>query len=326
MPENFPNDPPGSADFNQQLEQLLNQARQHPPQSNERQQLVCQIVDVIRRSHKLYRSSNIKSPILQPIVQQVSQDLQQQLLSDVNQEIDHYHPERTKVSEWANSLRYSALKKVLSDERLKQLALAVKQTAADSNQRKVARNLLVEAIQIANRFSHPHSSLPPGIYKYVYQEALQITLAEICQNIDNYNPEYELMAWVNFLLGRRFLDESNKYMKQGITKLPTNQPYLVINLNEPDTLERFWRKDEALNKLQQIQEFLEEDPDNMFTKEHIKNRPDANFKLIALAKIVESKSWENISEELQIRVSTVSSFFYRCLKKFREVLREYLQE
>ncbi|RAM49628.1 MAG: hypothetical protein C6Y22_21625 [Hapalosiphonaceae cyanobacterium JJU2] len=326
MPENFPNDPPGSADFNQQLEQLLNQARQHPPQSNERQQLVCQIVDVIRRSHKLCRPSNSKFPILQPIVRQISQDLQKQLLSDVDEEIDRYNLEHIKVSEWTNSLRYSALKKILTDERLKQIALAVKQTPADSNQRKVALNLLVEAIQIANRFCHPRSSLPPGVYEYVYQEAFQTTIAEICQKIDNYNPEHEVMAWVNGLLGWRFLDESNKYMKQGITRLPTNQPYLVINLNEPDTLERFWRKDEALNKLQYLQDFIQEDPDNMFTKEHIKNRPDANFKLIALAKIVESKSWENISEELQIRVSTVSSFFYRCLNKFREVLREYLQE
>ncbi|PMB19417.1 hypothetical protein CEN45_19180 [Fischerella thermalis CCMEE 5198] len=326
MPENFLNNPPESADFNQQLEQLLNQVRQHPPQSHERQQLVCQIVDVIRRSHRLCRPSNSKFPILQPIVRQISQDLQKQLLSDVGEEIDRYNPERTKVSEWANSLRYSALKKILTDERLKQIALAVKQTPADSNQRKVALNLLVEAIQIANRFCHPHSSLPPGVYEYVYQEAFQTTLAEICQKIDNYNPEHEVMAWVNGLLGWRFQDEIKKHKRQGITQLPANQPYRVINLNEPDTIERFWRKDEALNKLQQLQESLEEDPYNMFTKEHIQDRPDANFQLIALAKIVEGKSWQNISKELQIPVSTVSSFYYRCLKKFRDFFQQYLQQ
>lgn len=295
-------------------------------QRNERQQAISEKVDKIRRKHKLCRSSTSQSLVLQQIVEKIFQDLQQQVLHDVDHEIDK-HPLLTP-KEWANLLCNSALKTVLTDARLNELALAAK-AAVTSNERKVALNLLVEGMYIADRFCYPNNasfSLPPGVYEYVYNEAIQITLLEICQNIDNYNPNHDVMAWVNFLLSRRFSDVRNKYVRHGIRELPKDSKNPVVSLNEPETIEKFWRKEEAESKSQQFREFITEDPDNIFTKEHIQNRPDANFRVIVLERIWGGKTWENISEELRIPIPTLCSFYHRCLKKFRNYFQEYFQE
>ncbi len=73
-----------------------------------------------------------------------------------------------------------------------------------------------------------------------------------------------------------------------------------------------------------IRECIEEDPDNIFRQAQIINRPEANFREIALARF-SGKSWEDISSELGILVPTLSSFFQRCCRNFSPKLKQYLQ-
>lgn len=332
MVNSFPSDLP---DFDVQLQQLANRVQQYLTQSQERQQALGELVDAIMRSHRLCRPSKL-FPI---VVQKISLDLQKQLLHDISQDIDGYNPQRIPIREWANSLRDRALKTILSDTIINQIAQEAKGAAPNSNERRQALNLLVEAIQITDRFCRPHngsSSFPPAFYEYIYNEAIQETLLYICQNIDRYDPSHDLMAWINFLLPRRFSDVRDKHMKQGITKLPkiirnrtddNQSENKMVFLNNAETLEIFWQKEEAVSKSRQLRDFIQEDPDSVFSNEHIIGRPDVNFKVIALEKVWGDKTWDYLAHKWQIdSIQTLSSFFNRCLKRFRPLILEYLQD
>jgi hypothetical protein len=332
MVNSFPN---GLTDSDIQLQQLVDMVQKHPIQSQERKQALNELVNVILRSHKLRSPSKLISPT----AQQISLDLQHQLLLDVSEKINNYNPQRTPIKEWANSLRDAALKTILTDTIINRIAQEAQQALPGSKERRLLLNLLVEAIQITDGFSHPYrsySSFSPDFYEYIYKEAIQETLLYICQHIDQYNPNHNVMAWVNFLLPKRFSDAQNKYMKQGITKLPKilrnitngNQSEgRIVFFNNAETLERFWKKEEAVSSSQELRNFIEEDPDGVFSKAHIVGRPDVNFKVMMLEKVWGGKTWEYLAQQWQIdSIQTLSCFFNRSLKKFRPLFVKYLQD
>ncbi|MCA1993700.1 MAG: sigma-70 family RNA polymerase sigma factor, partial [Coleofasciculus sp. S288] len=69
-------------------------------------------------------------------------------------------------------------------------------------------------------------------------------------------------------------------------------------------------------------ECIDSDPENLFKKEHIENYPAANFQAL-LKQRLSGKSWKEVSSELDIKVSTITSFYSRCLNKFSSKLKEY---
>ncbi|MCD8485317.1 MAG: hypothetical protein LRZ84_00820 [Desertifilum sp.] len=76
---------------------------------------------------------------------------------------------------------------------------------------------------------------------------------------------------------------------------------------------------------QEIREYLQNDPEGKFSQVHISKNPRANFRAIAL-RYLEGRSWQEISNELNVGVSTLSSFYQRKLEKFAEHFREYLKD
>lgn len=327
----------GLSDFDVQLKQLIDRVQQYPTHSQEKQQVIAELAEAITRSHRFCRPSKL-FPI---VVQKISLDLHKQVLHDISQNIDSYNPQRIPIREWANSLRDQGLKTILSDNDsiINQIAQEAKNAAPDSSQRRLALNLLVEAIQIADKFGRPQGlfSFPPGLYEYIYNEAIQETVLYICQNIDKYDPSRgDLMGWVNFLLPRRFSDVRDKYMKQGITKSPKivrnktddqQSGLKIVFLDNAENLEIFWQKEKAVSKSQQLRDFLESDPDSLFRNAHITGRPDVNFQVVALEKVWGDKTWKSLADKWQIdSIQTLSSFFNRCLKKFRHLFLEYLED
>jgi hypothetical protein len=96
---------------------------------------------------------------------------------------------------------------LLPNDELDQLLLAqtAQQNPYDSPQRKVALSQLVQAIVTCDRLNHPQQDLwAPSLYEDLYDEALQKTLLEICQRIDEYNSKYYVITWVNTCLRNQF--------------------------------------------------------------------------------------------------------------------------
>ncbi|MGA9380515.1 MAG: sigma-70 family RNA polymerase sigma factor, partial [Phormidium sp.] len=137
-------------------------------------------------------------------------------------------------------------------------------------------------------------------------------LLYICQRIDSYHPEKSpVMRWVNFLLEKRFFPEAiQKVMNDKNTK------------NSLDDLDNLVDYDRGSDLSEILKECIESDPEDIFKNEYIKNHPEANFQTIALS-LLAGKSWKEISEELNVKIPSLSSFYRRSLKKFAAKLREY---
>lgn len=300
--------------MDERLEQLVTEAQRHPPQSEEQQLVLIQLIDEILRSRKVGRS-----PIGQPltgIYQEIYERAKRQLLSDIGQEIGKYSLTNTPVRVWINTIKERAFKTILDDVLLKNLAIEAQQHPANTEFRQHTLRELVEAIRLSGKLCRPHQTkVSRQFYDLIYEEAVNKTLTYICRKIENYDPERgdkKFMNWVNFRLDRVILESFHEFKDPNITNLPS--------LNE---LEEIAQPEETSSLLEKVRQTLEEDPKNVFKHTHIRNRPDANFQVIALARF-SGKSWEEISAKLEIPLATASRFFQRCCEKFRSYFEDII--
>lgn len=300
--------------MDQQLEQFIIAAKQHPPQSVERQKVLLKLVDEILRSRKICRY--VSQP-LSGIYQELYQQLQQQILSDLEQNLDQYKSQYISVREWANEIRKNAFREVLNDTQLKKLALEAQQHSPYTKLRQQALTELVNAIILSGRLCHPHRWITPNdFYELIYEEAVNQTLVYICQKIDNYDPqrgrEQKFTNWVNFRLDKIMLGCHGKFKQKLNPEL--------LTLADLDNLVQVEETQTSCSEL--LRQCLEDDTNNIFKNEYIRNYPKANFRDIALATFA-GKSWEEISLEMDVKISTLSSFFQRSCKKFAPQFKEY---
>lgn len=214
------------------------------------------------------------------------------------------------------------------DRRLKQLAIAAQQHLPKSFKRRLALN------QLCSELLQPGCLTPstePSEFdrQEIYQEAIGIMLLEVCQKIDKYNPQNEVRQWCNFILKKRQLDVIAKYRKQGMTSIPKapksdGDAVTFSGFNDLDDLENFISSDRDRSTSSDLRQLIEEDPDNMFSKEHIRNRPDANLKFLAIAHIWNDRTWSDIASELNLPVQTVYGFFTKKISQFYPFFKQYL--
>lgn len=300
--------------MNERLEQLIEEAQRHAPQTEGRQLALIQLVDEILRSRKVGRS-----PIGQPLTgvyREIYDRAKQQLLNDIDRELSNYNPKNTSVRVWVNTMKERVFKTILDDVLLKNLAVEAQQYPPNTELRQHSLRELVEAIRLSGKLARPHQTqVSRQFYDLIYEEAVNKTLTYICRKIENYDPERgdkKFMNWVNFRLDRVILECFQEFRNPNITNLPS--------LNE---LEDIVQPEETPSLLERVRETLEEDPKKVFKQTYIRNRPDASFQVIALARF-SGKSWEEISQNLEIPLPTLSSFFQRCCEKFRSYFEDII--
>lgn len=198
---------------------------------------------------------------------------------------------------------------------LRRLAQLAKQSPANSHTRRIALNRLIHQIVTSNQLGHPQrNQWSSEMYEDLYNEALQRTLLEICQKIDNYRPEHPVMAWVNCLLKYNFLAVVREH----------HHPHIILTSIED--LDRLIEKsDDASDNYQILRRFLEDDPEDRLKTAHIQGRSDVTFQSLAIARYVYDQSWENLSTNLGISIQTLCSFFNRQLRKLVPYFQKHLQ-
>lgn len=196
---------------------------------------------------------------------------------------------------------------------------AESENPGDRAKRRIALNKLINNIRSYGRLSKQTKWLELPNYEDYYSEALQHTFIEICQKLEQYNPQYPVMVWVNQIFKSRFYDVVKKERKKGITMLPKNHKSILsldeINRDLPGT------KD--ISSEQQIKEIIESDPENFLTNEYVKGNPQATLQTILLL-VLEGRQWQEISEKLGIPISTASSFYQRRMQKIIGYLKKYI--
>jgi hypothetical protein len=178
--------------MNEQLEHLVREAQQAPPDSPARQQAIAQLARKILKARQVARPFQGQlTGVYQEIVEQAHAQLQQLL----EHRIDFYNYHREPLHQWAEHLRQEVFQAVLSRSCLQYLALAVQQHSPKTDRYQYAICELIQAIKLSGKLAR--IQLAPEIY----QEAVNQTLLWVCQNIYAYNPNRgDFMAWVNYRL------------------------------------------------------------------------------------------------------------------------------
>ncbi|MDZ7964463.1 MAG: sigma-70 family RNA polymerase sigma factor [Nostoc sp. DedSLP03] len=200
------------------------------------------------------------------------------------------------------------------DGQLKDLAIAAQQYTHLTKEKRIALTRLINAIWQSGKLVRPYKGQFQLLYQDIYDEAVQNLFFYLCQdnNINKYDPERgEVMTWINMLLTKRFFPEA----------IPKIIGKNEINL-ENSHLENI-PSSQTMSLFEQLVECIETDPELIFCKEHIKGHPEANFQAIAKRRCY-GISWKEISGEWGIGITSLHSFYQRCLKKFATKFHEYL--
>jgi hypothetical protein len=215
-------------------------------------------------------------------------------------------------------LQTQIFKQLLNDTQLKKMGLTAQKYLLNSELRSYALTELIKAIQLSGKLCRPHTQkFSSSLYQTLYEEALTETFSYICLNIDLYDPErgnQKFMSWVNFKLDKTILKCYERYKK-----------YTRYELYSFQDLEQIRQPPTTVDLAQILRDYLSQDPEQIFCTVYIRNRPDANFSTIALAKF-SGQSWETMSEQLDIPVSTLSSFYNRWCRRFASLLATKLKK
>ncbi|BDA68819.1 hypothetical protein RIVM261_017670 [Rivularia sp. IAM M-261] len=200
------------------------------------------------------------------------------------------------------------------DLELLKLALLAQQQPVKTIKRQLVLTRLVNEIKLSGRLCHPQrNQFSARLYEEIYNEALQELWLYICQNIHKYEPERaSVIVWVNVLLERRFFREA-------IPKVLGKASVERMNLSELENTP-YLEEPPALTEV--LREYIENDPENLFKKEHIEKYPSATFQALAQRRF-KGKSWKEIAAEFEVKIPTASSFYYRCIDKFQSKIREH---
>lgn len=167
-----------------------------------------------------------------------------------------------------------------------------------------------------------------------YQDALQQTWVYFCQNLcesqtgNAYDPKKAtVITWLNVYLKHRLRDGYRQTQKQRATTVP-----IALEGNRGDRpslnlIERLPAQPDIPPLLLEIKSWAESDPDRTLTHTHLKNHPHITCQLLILKRLPPEAPWKDLSVELGVGVSTLSSFYQRkCMPLLREfgTLQGYL--
>lgn len=213
------------------------------------------------------------------------------------------------------------------NQRLQELVEEIKQYSANDYsttirvKRRIALNKFVNAVVNSGRLSKQTQWSGLANYEDYHNEALQLTLMEICKKIDEYNPQYPVMAWVNKIFHWRFIDVVNKERKKGITRIPRGETISpVLSL---DDINKEINTENSVSRQEIVKEIIYKDPDKYLVSQHLRGHYEANLQAILIL-LLEGKKWKEISQDLGVPLTTVSSFYQRKMHKIIDYLKKYI--
>lgn len=196
------------------------------------------------------------------------------------------------------------------DKKLKELALTAQQHPLQSAERQSALTELHARILHSKKLWYPSKD---KFNQYAYDEAKQELWCYVCKFIEKYDPNKgSVIAWVNTTLDRRFYSKAFVEIK-----------YFNEILEQNKCIENSQWKENTPSLLEEIWEYIELDPENIFKQEYIENHPEANFQALILYRRSQVM-WKDISSKTNIKTSTLINFYQRCIKKFAPKIKKYL--
>ena len=224
-----------------------------------------------------------------------------------------------------NGISAERLEQPYLDKHLRQLAIAAQKQPKGSSARQRALTELISALLKSHRLCRPRRTQFRALYEDIYAEALQRLFAFVCDRIDDYNLQKgEVLQWVNFLLSRRFFIEASRDYLPVVYKGMDARSVKRLSLEHLDQNNPAEVNPQLIPSLsQEVKDCLLEDPEGLFEQTYVANHPAASFQHIAVRRL-EGYAWQDLSDEFDIPVPTLSSFYRRCLTRFAPKLKVYL--
>ncbi len=205
------------------------------------------------------------------------------------------------------------------DRELERLACEAQQYPPGNWRRQRALAELVTLLRRSGDLCRPRYPINPKLYHEVYEEAQNRIFAHVCHKIDSYRVGSGVRKWVNFLLKKRF-SEAVKFVLDNYCIVGSEVACTRMSIDSFDNLPVV---DSAPLLSVKVIECIRSDPEGQFSRQHITHRDDVNFQWLAL-KINEGYSLSELSTQVNVPVSTLSGFYYRCLEKFAPIIKTYL--
>lgn len=209
---------------------------------------------------------------------------------------------------------------------LKQLAVAAQGHPVGSPGRQRSLNQLVRTLQASRRLSRPPRREFDHLNEEICAEAHQRLFIYVCNKIDLYRPEHEVMQWVNFMLNRRFFYEARQecisFYRPDRQRLSA-QPWLTVEDVERSPALNPAQPTATPTLEQQARDYVETDPEGLLAQAHVRNRPDVTFQVLLL-RVLDGYKWHEIAAEFTVALPTLHSLYRRQLKRLAPQLRSYL--
>lgn len=217
-----------------------------------------------------------------------------------------------------NSYNAFTRSEVVSEEQLSYLVAEARKYPAGSAERQ--KNLTKIIRLITNKLWKENTPY--------YQDALQQTWLYFCQNIceGNTGKPYDstrasLVTWLNFYLKQRLLDCYRNNQKETLTtvSMPVGQLGSGETHQNIYPVETIPANPDVPQLLEEITRWVETDPEGELRRIHIANHPEVTCQVLILRRLPPEASWKTLAAELNLSISTLSSFYQRqCLPRLRK--------
>ncbi|MEM7725815.1 MAG: hypothetical protein AAF208_05505 [Cyanobacteria bacterium P01_A01_bin.45] len=281
-------------------------------------------VDAILRSHKIYRDIRSQVP---DIHEKVYEDVRQQLLQKTNQE------EIFESDLVSGRYPIDQLLKHAVYIRIDHLAVNAKKITNvpiyDRNKQR-ALTQLFNAMLLCDRLKRPQrEKVDSQTYEDILSESMAGLWRFLCEKIETFDESRidsnletsNFLVWINasmkFILKRSYFKNIDNQSQK------IRQEYQIINIDSTENQE-IPAVTEEVPFSEEIRELIAQDPDKVFQTTCIREKPQANFKSIALLSL-EGQSMKTISEQLGVPQQSLYTFYNRCIQKFIPTFHKHLQ-
>lgn len=161
---------------------------------------------------------------------------------------------------------------------------------------------------------------------WYYEDALQLTWLYFCRNLceaitakASYDIEKSnVITWLNAYLKRRLQDmyiEDQQKQKISISIDKEDSNGVVIS----QAIDCIAVSPQPSNLLEQLRQWVEKDQTKVLKRTYIRDRADVNAQILILKRLPPETSWQILSQEYSLSISTLSSFYQRkCIPLLKE--------
>ncbi len=186
----------------------------------------------------------------------------------------------------------------------------------DSKEYRINLTLIISEMQKSGRILKSNVN-----NNDIYEDALQNAWISFGKNLPQYDSTKGcIFAWFNAILDRRIKDEFRKIKNDRQHRIYPSQDR---ETGEPmNPIDLIPAPPDSSDLSERIRQWLQHNEQKL-RRLHTKDRWQGNCYQLILEKVIDEKSWREISRELQIPPSTLATHFKNhCLP----CLREWLQQ